>query len=155
MLLLAHKCSLELTLSTQLKDMAWIHKSHKDRACKEWLRSSAKTLGTATLHYRRLGGIYTPQRRKLAVSCQAAPTSVRPVPLTGQTGLAQDTPKTLSFTLTLHQRDEVSQISLGGFVSTLLGPQGYFHKVYLREFWLGQLANVASHLIVRHIYTQE
>jgi hypothetical protein len=52
----------------------------------------------------------------------AAP--VRPVPLTGSTGQARNTPKTLSMTLTLHKRDEVAQVGLGGFVSTLLGYQG-------------------------------
>jgi hypothetical protein len=38
---------------------------------------------------------------------------------TGQTGKARDTPKTFSFTPTLHQRDEVAQVRLEGFVSTL------------------------------------
>jgi hypothetical protein len=47
----------------------------------------------------------------------AAP--VRPVPLTGQTGQARVTPKTLSRNLTLHHRDEMAQVRLGGFVSTL------------------------------------
>ena len=37
----------------------------------------------------------------------------------GQTGGARETPKTLSVKLTLHLKDEVAQVRLGGFVSTL------------------------------------
>jgi hypothetical protein len=63
------------------------------------------------------------------------------VPLTDQTGQA---------------RDEVSQVRLGGFVSTLLGSQGYFSFRSTNEhFDFGQLANVASLSIVRHTYTQD
>jgi hypothetical protein len=76
--------------------------------------------------------IYTPQRRKLVVGPRAAP--VRPVfeklavraSGTGQTGapdrsdrLGLSHPKTLSMKLALHHRDEMAQVRLGGFVSTL------------------------------------
>jgi hypothetical protein len=66
-------------------------------------------------HLKKAWGIYTPQKRKLAVSPRVAPVRpvpppvrpvfeklavglvapVRPVPLTGQTGQARDTPKNL------------------------------------------------------------
>jgi hypothetical protein len=59
-------------------------------------------------------------------------------------------------TLTLHQRDEVAQVGLGGFVSTLLDFQGLFSLRTTNEhFDFGQLANVASLLIVQHTYTQD
>jgi hypothetical protein len=58
-------------------------------------------------HLKKAWCIYTPQKRKLAVSPRVAPVRpvfeklavglaapVRPVPLTGQTGQARDTPKT-------------------------------------------------------------
>jgi hypothetical protein len=48
---------------------------------------------------------------------QVAP--VRPVPLTGQTGQDRDTPKTFSKRIALHHQDEMTQVRLGGFVSTL------------------------------------
>jgi hypothetical protein len=47
----------------------------------------------------------------------AAP--VRPVALISLTGQARVTPKTLSRILTFHHRDEMAQVRLGGFVSTL------------------------------------
>jgi hypothetical protein len=68
-------------------------------------------------HLKKAWGIYTPQRRKLAVGPLAA--LVRPVPHTGQTGRARDTPITLFMKLSLHHRDEMAQVRLGGFVSTL------------------------------------
>jgi hypothetical protein len=54
--------------------------------------------------------------RKLVVGLEAP---VRPVPLTGHIGQAQDTPKPLSKKLALHHQDEMTQVRLGGFVSTL------------------------------------
>jgi hypothetical protein len=79
-------------------------------------------------HLKKVWGIYTPQSRKLDVGPRAAPVRpvfeklavglaapVRPVPLTGQ---ARDNPKTLSMKLSLHHRDEMAQVRLGGFVST-------------------------------------
>jgi hypothetical protein len=90
-------------------------------------------------HLKKACGIYTPQKRKLAVSPRVAPVRpvppvrpvfeklavglaapVRPVPLTGQTGQARDTPKPLLRKLSLHHQDEMTQVRLGGFVSTLL-----------------------------------
>jgi hypothetical protein len=78
-------------------------------------------------HLKKAWGIYTPQKRKLAVGPQAEP--VRPVPHTGQTGVrktsryltgqARDTPKTFFKRLALHHQDEMTQVRLEGFVSTL------------------------------------
>jgi hypothetical protein len=84
------------------------------------------------LPLKKAWGIYTPQRRKIVVGPRGAP--VRSVPHTGQTdveklvvgasgtgqtGHARDTPKTLSMKLALHHKDEIAQVGLGGFVSTL------------------------------------
>jgi hypothetical protein len=67
--------------STNLTKRGW-GEPLRLRAFKNWLRSSAKSPRTAALHCRRLGGTYTPQRIKLAVSCRAAP-----VPHTSQNGV--------------------------------------------------------------------
>jgi hypothetical protein len=80
-------------------------------------------------HLKKAWGIYTPQKRKLAVGPRAAPVRpvfeklviglaapVRPVPLTGQ---ARDTPRPFPKRLALHHQDEMTQVRLGGFVSTL------------------------------------
>jgi hypothetical protein len=77
-------------------------------------------------------GIYTPQRRKLVISPRAAPVRLVFEKLavgasgTGQTGapdrLDRSGPshlKTISMNLTLHHRDEMAQVRLGEFVSTL------------------------------------
>jgi hypothetical protein len=58
-------------------------------------------------HLKKAWGIYTPQKRKLAVGPQAAPVSPE-IP-----------PKPLSKKLSLHHQDEMTQVRLGGFVSTL------------------------------------
>jgi hypothetical protein len=63
MVLLAHKGSHEPTLSNQYRDRLESTNFTKRGwgeplslwARKEWLRSSATTLGTTTLHHRRLG----------------------------------------------------------------------------------------------------
>jgi hypothetical protein len=83
-------------------------------------------------HLKNVWGIYTPRKRKLVVGPRVAPVRsvfeklavglaapVRPVPLTGQTGQARDTPKPFSKRLALHHQDEMTQVRLGGFVSTL------------------------------------
>jgi hypothetical protein len=114
MLLLSHKDALELTLSTQ-------HKGYdlNPQISQREVGESQKSLGLARIglgaqqsHQEHqpstVGGlgIYTPQRRKLAISCRAAPvrpifeklvvglaTPVRLMPLTGQAGQARGTPK--------------------------------------------------------------
>jgi hypothetical protein len=83
-------------------------------------------------HLKKAWGIYTPQKIKQAVGPRVAPVRpefeklavglaapVRSVPLTGQTGQARDTPKTSFKKLALHHQDEMTQVRLGGFVSTL------------------------------------
>jgi hypothetical protein len=89
------------------------------------------------LQLKKAWGIYTPQRRKLVESPRAAP--VRPVfeklvvgaSGTNQTGAPDRSDrsgpspspppshKSLSKKLALHHRDEMAQVRLGGFVSTL------------------------------------
>jgi hypothetical protein len=83
-------------------------------------------------HLKKAWGIYTPQKRKLVVGPRVAPVwpvfeklavglaaPVRQVPLTGQTGQARVIPKPLYKKLALHHQDEMTQVRLGGFVSTL------------------------------------
>jgi hypothetical protein len=97
----------------------------------------SKLTRNSNLHLKKAWGIYTPQRRKLAVSPRVAP--VRPVPHTGQTGVRKTSrwasgtgqtgasdrsgprypPKPLLRKLELHHQDEMTQVRLGGFVSTL------------------------------------
>jgi hypothetical protein len=64
MLLLAHKVTLEFTFSTQHKEYGLNPQiSQREgwgeplrlRACLEWLGTSAKSLETTALHWRRLG----------------------------------------------------------------------------------------------------
>jgi hypothetical protein len=103
------------------------------RAYKKWLRTSATPLATTTtFNWRRLR-VFIPlkgENESLALVRHRSDrrlTPVRPVfeklavgaSSTGQTGQARVTPKTLSMILTLHQRDEVAQVRLGGLVSTL------------------------------------
>jgi hypothetical protein len=91
-------------------------------------------------HLKKAWGIYTSQKRKLAVGPRVAP--VRLVPHTGPTGVRKTSrwasgtsqtgpsdrsdrsgprypPKPLSKKLALHHQDEMTPIRLGGFVSTL------------------------------------
>jgi hypothetical protein len=91
-------------------------------------------------HLKKAWDIYTPQKRKQVVGPRAAP--VRPVPHTGQTGVRKTSrwangtgqtgasdwsdrsgsrypPKPLSKKLALHHQDEMTQVRLGWFVSTL------------------------------------
>jgi hypothetical protein len=94
MLLLAHKVSLELTLSTQHKEYRFNTQISQREGWGEPLRLGALlemawVLSNITRnnspHLKKAWGIYTPQRRKLVVGPRAAP--VRPVPHTGQTGV--------------------------------------------------------------------
>jgi hypothetical protein len=83
-------------------------------------------------HLKKAWGIYTPQKRKLAVSPRVAPsdrcpTLVRPMFEKLAVGLAAPVrpvrpeipPKPLLRKLALHHQDEMIQVRLGGFVSTL------------------------------------
>jgi hypothetical protein len=86
----------------------------------------------SSLPLKEAWGTYSYQRRKLVVTCRVAPVRpvfeklavgpaalVRPVSLTGRTNQDRVTPKTFSFTPTLHQINEVAQVMLGGVISTL------------------------------------
>jgi hypothetical protein len=115
MLLLAHKVTLELTFSTQHKVYGLNPQISQREGWGEPLRlrallEMAWDLSNITRNnnppLKKVWGIYTTQRRKLAVGPRVAPVRpvfeklavglaapVRPVPLTGQTGQARDTPK--------------------------------------------------------------
>jgi hypothetical protein len=71
---------------------------------------------------RKAWGIYTPQRRKLVVGPRA--TSVRPVFEKLSIGASGTSQTGQAWNLALHHRDQMAQVMLGGFVSTLKGSQG-------------------------------
>jgi hypothetical protein len=80
----------------------------------------------SSLPLKEVWGAYSYQRRKLVVTCRAAPVrsvfeklAVGPAALVRPVPLVRVTPKTFSFTPTLHQRNEVAQVMLGRVVSTL------------------------------------
>jgi hypothetical protein len=92
----------------------------------------SKLTRNSNTQLKKAWGIYTPQKRKLVVGPRVAPVRpvfeklsvglaapVRPVPLTGQTGQARDTPKPFPNRLALHHQDEMTRVRLGVFVSTL------------------------------------
>jgi hypothetical protein len=81
-----------------------------------WKLNNVTTYNNPSL--KRVWGTYTPQRRKLVVSCRVVP--VRPMPHTSQTVFEKivvgpaarpvrtETPSKPFVTPTLHQRDEVA-----------------------------------------------
>jgi hypothetical protein len=58
---------------------------------------------------------YSTQGKLVVIACG---TPIRLVPLTGQTSQTRVSPKTHAFSPTLHQKDQVTQVSLDGTVST-------------------------------------